>query len=326
MATSSISQPWPRQIIIIKGVRNAGPRMASVFAMNFNDLLRNEEIDPNNVLVFRHCPAEAKLKKVLPWLAAERPEIFNAYQQTQGVKVQTAMERLSGSGYVASFIGHEAGKALFVGLYSIGAAKPFPIDEFWQLPGHTELREFGMNGISENEGRASILRFELERTDFYSAWSGKLTVGWPGKELSWWRRSERNKIPVLAILEESAFDAAMPEWDKMDLMWEELGVLPARWRNALKQWRGIYYILDTSTRKGYVGSACGEDNLYGRWRDYAARGHGGNRLLMQCNSRNLRFCILQRVSPDMDVRALVSIENSWKDRLQTRAPFGLNDN
>jgi len=45
---------------------------------------------------------------VLPWLAAEKPEVFNAYQQTQGEKVEKAM---LGAKYVASFIGHEPGKA-----------------------------------------------------------------------------------------------------------------------------------------------------------------------------------------------------------------------
>ena len=31
------------------------------------------------------------------------------------------------------------------------------------------------------------------------------------------------------------------------------------------QWRGIYYIFDTSDAKGYVGSAYGEYNPLGRW-------------------------------------------------------------
>ena len=91
--------------------------------MNLNDLMLGKSIDPQKVLVFRHRPHEPGLCRVLPWLAAERPDIFNAYQQTQGEKVERAMEAMTGAGYVASFIGHEPGKALFVGLYSIGASK-----------------------------------------------------------------------------------------------------------------------------------------------------------------------------------------------------------
>ena len=92
--------------------------------MNLNDLLLAKSIDPKHVLVLRHRPPEPKLNKVLPRLAAEEPDVFNAYQQTQGEKLERAMQAMTGTGYLASFIGHEPGKALFVGLYSIGESKP----------------------------------------------------------------------------------------------------------------------------------------------------------------------------------------------------------
>jgi hypothetical protein len=58
--------------------------------MNFNALLDQEKIEQRNVLVMRHRPHEPQLRKVLPWLAAEKPDVFNAYQQTQGEKVEKA--------------------------------------------------------------------------------------------------------------------------------------------------------------------------------------------------------------------------------------------
>jgi hypothetical protein len=235
------------------------------------------------------------------------------------------MEGMIDSGYVASFIGHEPGKALFIGLYAIGPAKPLTLNEYWQVPAYIEMKAFGMKGFT-GESRASILWFDLRLTDFCVAWKGKLIIGWPSPERSWWRRSHRNEMPILSILEDSALDAAMPEWDEITLSWEELGVLPSYWKSVLSQWRGIYYVFDTSDGKGYVGSAYGETNLYGRWRGYAARGHGGNRLLKQRDPRNFQFSILQRVSPDMDAHDVIQLESSWKARLHTRAPYGLNDN
>jgi hypothetical protein len=118
----------------------------------------------------------------------------------------------------------------------------------------------------------------------------------------------------------------MPEWDAINLTWEELRALPTRWKSALSQWRGIYYIFDSSDGKGYVGAAYGADNMLGRWLSYAKRGHGGNRLLRQRDPQNLRFTILQRVSPDMEPGDVIRLEASWKERLHTRAPLGLNDN
>jgi hypothetical protein len=292
--------------------------------MNLNDLLHGKGIDPQQVLVLRHRPSEPGLNKVLPWLAAEKPDVFNAYQQTQTKKLEKAM--LSAA-YVASFIGREAGKALFIGLYSIGPSKPLTVEEYWQIPANIEMKAFGMKGFNpETDGRSSILWFDLVPAPFYSEWKGKLIVSWPPPERSWWRRAHRNDMPVLAILQDSALDAAMTPWDEILLTWEELAVLPTRWRSALAQWRGIYYIFDTSDGKGYVGSAYGEGNLLGRWLNYAASGHGGNTQLRKRDPKTFRFSILQRISPDMEADDVVRVESTWKERLHTRQPFGLNDN
>jgi hypothetical protein len=48
--------------------------------MDLNDLLLD---DPRQVLVFRHRPSEPDFGKVFPLLAADMPEFFNAYRQTQ---------------------------------------------------------------------------------------------------------------------------------------------------------------------------------------------------------------------------------------------------
>jgi hypothetical protein len=80
--------------------------------MTLNDLLLTKGIDPQQVLVLRHRPSEPELNKVLPWLAAEKPEVFNAYQQTQGEKLEKVM---LGAAYVASFIGREAVKPCSLG-------------------------------------------------------------------------------------------------------------------------------------------------------------------------------------------------------------------
>jgi len=62
--------------------------------VNLNALLIEGNIDPREVLVMRHRPYEPELRKVLPWLAAEKPDVFNAYQQTQGKKVEKAMHEM----------------------------------------------------------------------------------------------------------------------------------------------------------------------------------------------------------------------------------------
>lgn len=294
--------------------------------LTLNDLLHNQGFDPQGVIVMRHRPFERELARVLPWLAAEKPDVFNAYQQTQTARLEKSLKALEGEGHVASFIGHEAGKALFVGIYRVVSSEPLTIEQYWQVPAYREMKAFGMRGYTAEDGRESILWFELALMDTYADWKGRLAISWPPPERSWWRRSHRNDMPVVALHEESLLDAAMPEWDKIDLSWHELAVLPVRWRQALAGWRGIYFIFDTADPQGYVGAAYGPENLLGRWLNYAATGHGGNRLLRQQKPENFRFTILQRVSPDMAASDIIRLEASWKDRLHTRAPYGLNDN
>jgi hypothetical protein len=133
-------------------------------------------------------------------------------------------------------------------------------------------------------------------------------------------------MEVKAIREESAFAAAMPDWRDMVLSWAELRAIPESWRHALAQWRGIYFIHDVADGRGYVGSAYGKENILGRWLNYSARGHGGNKLLRSRKPDNFRFSILELVSPDMAADDVIHLETRWKTRIHTRGEFGLNVN
>jgi hypothetical protein len=289
--------------------------------MQFNDLLRSEGIDPKDVIVLRHHPKERKLRDVLPWLVGENHDLFNAYQQTQGKVVEKAM--LSAK-FVASFIGDRAGRAVFVGLYKIKDHTPLSLKQYWEEPLNVELKtRYGVKGKTDNS--SPTLWFDLVLTTFHEEWIGKLVVCWPGTGRSWWRWADRNEFQVHAVTEDSLLVREMPRWDRLVLSWNELEFLPKEWRAVLSQWRGIYFILDESDGKGYVGAAYGKDNLLGRWRSYAYSGHGGNKRLHSRNPHDFVFSILQIVAHDMEAEDVQSLEKSWKDRLHTRT-FGLNDN
>ncbi|MGI6458636.1 MAG: GIY-YIG nuclease family protein [Candidatus Hydrogenedentales bacterium] len=295
--------------------------------MNLNDLLRKQDIDPRLVILLRHKPPEPTIRRTLPWLAAEKHDIFNTYQQTQTKRLEQAMEKLTGHGYIASFIAQETGSAVFAGLYAIKSSKPITNEQLFRKPAYKELISMGMfRWPNTKKTRSSFQWFDLVLTDFYKKWKGRLVVEWPTQGRAWWRRAHRSEFPIHAVLEESCFVGRMPNWQEIEFRWEELALLPKRWQTAISQWRGIYYIFDRSDGRGYVGSAYGENNLLGRWRNYAAKGDGGNKLLRKRDPHNFVFTILQRVSPDMDAQDVIQVENSWKQRLHTRAPDGLNEN
>lgn len=293
--------------------------------MQLNDLLRNAGIDPARTLVLRHRPFEPQLAKALPLIASERPDLFNLFQSYQGPIVERSMLALRG-GWLASFIAYGPKKAVFVGIYTIGDATPHTMDQFWTDPGNLELREHGYQGFAPTERQQVQRRFDLVDTKIHEDWRGKLIVGWPGGERGWYRRAHANVMPVVAIREESAFAAQMPEWDELELAWATLAILPQSWRARISQWRGIYAIWDSSDGKTYVGSAYGAENILGRWENYGSSGHGGNKLLRDRDHANFKFSILQRLNPDMLKDDVIRIENTWKVRLHTRAPHGLNEN
>lgn len=288
--------------------------------LDFVTLLKTIDIDPAEALVVRHAPVEKSLRRVLPWLVEERPDLWLAYQQIQWESLEKAM---ASAKYIASFIGQEPAKGTFAGLYRIGGHQVLDPAGYRTFPGNAELAALGMSGRSPEMG--DCLAFELEHLDHWHEWVGRLTIVWPRPHQNWWRKASRASFKVATIEAESRFVRGIPDWQDIVLTHAELQSLPASWSAALAQWRGIYFIYDTASRSGYVGSACGSDNIHGRWRDYARSGHGGNRELRNCRPVDLRFSILQRTSPDLDPSEVIRIEASWKERLHTRT-FGLNRN
>lgn len=158
--------------------------------LHFNDLLASAGYDPAQVVVLRHRPWEAMLRRAFSWLAAERPDLYDAFQGSHGPIVEKALSKAK---YLASFIGSQPGRA----------------------PENQQLRELGMAGPSGD--RPTILRFDLPVNDFCVEWRGRLVCEWPGGERSWWRWADRNTLSVHAINEESRLVCEMPGWHTMSL-------------------------------------------------------------------------------------------------------------
>ena len=288
--------------------------------LDFSSLLPSIGVDPAETLFVRHVPIEKSMKRVLPWLVVERPELWLAYQQIQWESLEKAMTR---GRYIASFIGQEPGTSTFAGLYKIGSWQTLNAAGYNAFPGNQELMALGMGGRTPD--MPECMAFELDSLDAFDDWIGRLTVRWPMPYQQWWRWAGRGNFAVLTIEAESRFVRGMPDWHEIILSWAELQSLPSSWSAALAQWRGVYLIYDTSRRAGYIGSAYGADNIQGRWANYARSGHGGNVELRKSRPEDLRFSILQRTSPDLEPEAVIALEASWKERLHTRE-FGLNRN
>lgn len=291
--------------------------------LTLNGLLEASGIELNEVLVFRHRPWEPSLNRIFDRIVSQRRDLFDCYQSTHAAHTESALLRAR---YVASFIRYRPKQALFIGLYQNESNRRLEVADCESRPLHRELMSLGMGGHKASDSRKTVIEFDLKETGWQSQWSERLIVEWPGLERSWYRWADRNVFPVEAIAEQSGLIEPIPSWDEITLDWRELATLPAHWQAALSQWRGIYVIIDQSDGMQYVGSAYGRENILQRWLEYARTGHGGNKALRLRDPANFRFSILQRTSPDLIDADIIALEGTWKKRLRSNAPFGLNEN
>ncbi|HEY0629837.1 MAG TPA: GIY-YIG nuclease family protein [Sphingomicrobium sp.] len=291
--------------------------------LTFNELLERSGFHLDDVLVFRHRPGEAKLNRVFDFIVSERPDLFDCYQSSHGPRTEAALSKAK---FLASFIRFGSGLALFAGLYRVNGGKFLTVEEHRSNPLHQQLIELGMTGDIASIDREHVIAFDLPEIGWGSDWKGRLVVRWPRPDRSWYRWAAKNIFEIEAITLASQFVREVPAWNEITPTIAELRVMPPRWLDALRHWRGVYLIADQSDRRQYVGSAGGQENLLQRWLDYARSGHGGNKHLRGRDPANFRFAILQRLSPDDDQQTVVAAESSWKERLQTRWPNGLNEN
>ena len=199
--------------------------------LDFISLLPSIDIDLADTLVVRHVPVDKSLKRVLPWLVVERPELWLAYQRIQWEGLEKAMTRAR---YIASFIGREAGTATFAGLYQIGAWSVLDLAGYNSFPGNQELMALGMGGRSLD--MPDCFAFDLDPVGHFDDWVGLLTIQWPKPYQTWWRWGSSGNFPVLTIEAESRFVRGMPDWQNIVLTQPELQSLPASWKATLSQW------------------------------------------------------------------------------------------
>lgn len=103
------------------------------------------------------------------------------------------------------------------------------------------------------------------------------------------------------------------------------------WRVALSAVSGVYLVSDPVDGKLYVGSAGGENGIWGRWSQYTD-GHGNNVRLKELvgaggkeRARQFRFSVLETADTAASQDQLLARESHWKRVLLSRQ-FGHNAN
>lgn len=293
--------------------------------MDFAVLLRSEDIAPKDVAVLFHASDRPALHRVLPWLAEERPDLFNAYQNNHGPQAEAVVKKRR---FLAAFVNTSGRDYTFVGLFEITGATFKTLAELEDHPLRAELRDRFGDGSYRRDGQdptaGGRLEFSLTPCTALAPLIGRLVVEKP-EGRAYARLAENLSAPVVEITRERRLVQPAPDWRDFVVTADEIRSLPREWAARLREWRGVYLICDQTDGARYIGSASGVDNLFGRWKAHVGGAKGITAELARRDPGNFRFSILERLHPDLPSDAVIAVERNWKWRLDTLA-HGLNRN
>jgi hypothetical protein len=271
--------------------------------ISFDTLLRDESVDPADVKLVRHQDTRhaARVTPYQLWLAADGR--FDLYQRIQRRTV------FKGARLLASFVATPLNETLFVGIYTnkdVGKAAPGLIDPI----------------SSKDVGGLNF--YKLVLSPKLADYRGRLTIKWGDGYRSWVQLARKNEKAILEILR-TASDPPFPGFLDFCERLGNLAAVPGSWRAALSAVAGIYLLTNPDTGKQYVGSAQGLGGFWGRWEQYAASGHGGNRRMQDIPAADYQASVLEVASSSAAPDVVAKMEGRWKQKLLSRK-FGLNAN
>jgi len=205
---------------------------------------------------------------------------------------------------LATFVATPTNDTLFIGLYrvdGIGIAPQGTIDPVLQAE------------------RGGLYLYDIHRQEQLSDYVGHLIVDWGKGKLAFVQRAGRRDKPILEIRKEVK-EEPFPGFTYFCWDIDEIVSIPLTWQSVLKSVKGVYLLVCKETGKQYVGSAKGEESLWGRFLDYKRTGHGGHIELKRRGRHPYQVTILEVVNSDAGIER---VEEAWKKKLIS-VKFGLN--
>lgn len=252
-------------------------------------------------------------------------DFFNDFRQNQIEKIE-AYQREQGKHifekctHIISFLQNGASRAVFFGIY--------------RIDGHQILKnppiEFSKN-LPEKQWNAGAYWYDMTRLDNMSELRGRLVVDWGMASRAWHQWLRKNAPKKIVEIFPRSLQHDFPGFDDLCLPYSELQEMIGdqaayrSWHDILQSVSGVYLILDTKSGKQYVGSACGDGGILGRWREYAKSGHGGNKELMDYTEADFPAFMFSILYVSKSPREVLRYESIFKEKLGTRK-HGLNRN
>lgn len=195
-------------------------------------------------------------------------------------------------------------------------------------------------------------RAEIEILEKYKPFFGRLVIKYyKGNTRSVYcfraKKIMDSSCIVTQVLENLYGSKSFPGFADLLLDYGELkqNIYSDSWKGPLSSVNGIYLLNDKSTGKKYVGSASGEEGIFGRWKTYLDDGYDATeeesgkvfpnsqlkKLVkekgLEYIENNFQFSILEVIPKTTLIAKIIERENYWKNVLGTRDKnFGYNSN
>jgi hypothetical protein len=210
---------------------------------------------------------------------------------------------------IASFVATPLDETLFVGLYNIAGVGTVPAGIIDPLSGSDV---------------AGLHSYDLEVSEKLADYRGRLTINWGPGFRSWVQRADRMDKAVVEI-RRTVGEPPFPGFLDFRMNLSGLASVPLSWRAVLSSVSGIYLLTCPKSGKQYVGLAHGVGGFWGRWEEYAASGHGGNKRMLDLRASDYQVSVLEVASSSASMEVLAKMETGWKQKFFSRQ-FGLNAN
>lgn len=265
--------------------------------ITIQELIFNRGLDKNSkTKLIRHKDKRIDLYN----LYRNDKQAFLDYQSSQSKDVFKNVE------FIVSFIGEENELSRFIGVFKISSSAKIAEEKFVY-----EIEEiFGFEDLKERV----IIK-----------WTNPIS----------WHQWIQNLMEVTEIQPGLHYKQFKDYFDFI-LTYKELKEITKNnypdWKRTLSITKGIYLISDTKTGKLYVGSAYGENGIWGRWTNYIlTNGHGNNKTLKELvdfdseYAHNFTFSILMLLPKTITPFEAIKKELLFKNKLGSNS-FGLNNN
>lgn len=175
--------------------------------------------------------------------------------------------------------------------------------------------------------------YDLEQVPGFEDLQERIIIHWGKAAIKWHQWVDENNDKEVVEILPAGYTRPWPGYLDFILTHDELVRIcnnpeaNREWVHKLSAVAGVYLI--THEGKQYVGSAYGKDGIYGRWKQYAHSGHGGNVQLEKLVAlrpdvyKQFRYSILRELPKSMSKKEVIGIEMLYQQKLGSRA-FGLN--